>query len=63
MGVVHSSKGVLRPISDELLSEPTIVARLAKATLPDSKVDWDKMVANYDHIRDAIEQVIPGFED
>ena len=63
MGVVHSSKGVLTPISDKLLSEPSIVARLAKATLPDSKVDWDKMTANYDHIRDAIEQVIPGFDN
>ncbi len=63
MGVVHSSKGVLTPISDKLLSEPAIVARLAKATLPDSKVDWEKMTANYDHIRDAIEQVIPGFDN
>ncbi len=63
MGVVHSSKGVLRPISDKLLSEPAIVARLAKATMPDSKVDWEQMTANYDHIRDAIEQVIPGFDN
>ena len=33
MGVVQSSKGVLKPVSDKLLSEPVIVCRLAKATL------------------------------
>jgi len=63
MGIVHSSQGVLTPISDKLLSEPAIVCRLAKATLQESKVDWKKMTANYDHIRDAIEQVIPGFDN
>jgi len=64
MGVVHSSQGVLKPCSEHLLSEPAIVARLAKATLGErSKVDWDKMVSNYDHIRDAIEATVPGFED
>lgn len=64
MGVVHSSQGVLPPPSGQLLSEPAIVARLAKATLgARSKVDWDRMLSNYDHIRDAIEAVAPGFED
>jgi len=33
MGVVQSSKGVLTPVSDQLLSEPVIICRLAKATL------------------------------
>ncbi len=64
MGVVHSSQGVLDPPSEFLMSEPRIVASLAKATLGEnSKVDWDKLVSNYDHIRDAIEKVIPGFEN
>lgn len=64
MGIVHSSRGVLTPCSDQLRSEPAIVAGLAKATLGErSKVDWDSMIADYDRIRDAIEQVIPGFED
>jgi anaerobic selenocysteine-containing dehydrogenase len=46
------------------LSEPAIVAHLARATLGErSKVDWLGMVAHYDRIRDAIEAVIPGFED
>jgi molybdopterin-dependent oxidoreductase alpha subunit len=64
MGVVHQSRGDLKPASEHLLSEPMIVARLAKAVLgPLSTVDWDQLVTNYDHIRDAIESVIPGFEN
>ena len=64
MGIVHSSQGILAPPSAQLLSEPAIVAELAKATLGNrSKIDWDKMIADYDHIRDAIEAVIPGFEN
>ncbi|MCB9347137.1 MAG: FdhF/YdeP family oxidoreductase [Lewinellaceae bacterium] len=64
MGVIHSSQGILAPPSEHLLSEPAIVAGLAKATLGNrSKVNWDEMAANYDHIRDAIEAVVPGFED
>lgn len=61
--VVQMSKGVLPPISSHLRSEPAIVAGLANAVLGNrSKVDWDAMVSNYDHIRDAIEKVIPGFD-
>ncbi|MFK7899596.1 MAG: FdhF/YdeP family oxidoreductase [Cyclobacteriaceae bacterium] len=63
MGVVHSSEGVLTPCSNHLLSEPAIVAGIAKGTIKDSKVDWDEMISNYDTIRDAIEKVIPGFDD
>jgi len=64
MGVVQSSKGVLKPISTHLLSEPVIVCRLAKATLGQrSTVDWDKYLKSYDAIRDDIERTIPGFED
>ncbi|MEI7582590.1 FdhF/YdeP family oxidoreductase [Runella sp.] len=63
MGVVHQSKGKLQPVSDQLLSEPDIVRRLANATLgTKSKVNWDKLLLNYDHIREAIEKTIPGFE-
>lgn len=62
MGVVHSSKGVLEPISEHLLSEPAIVAGIAKATSKSSNFDWDKLVANYDEIRDLIEKTIAGFE-
>ena len=60
MGVVHSSEGRLEPASDDLLSEPAIVAGLAKATLG---VNWDHFIANYDDIREKIANVIPGFEN
>ncbi|RAV98566.1 FdhF/YdeP family oxidoreductase [Pseudochryseolinea flava] len=61
-GVVHQSKGNLPPISRELWSEPKIVAGIAKVLLQKSKLDWDMLTSNYDHIRDLIEQSIPGFE-
>ena len=60
MGVVHQSRGILAPVSDDLKSEPEIVASLAESTLG---VNWKHLVANYDNIRDLIQQVIPGFED
>lgn len=64
MGVVQSSRGSLAPASAELLSEPQIVARLARATLEHrTTVDWEDLVSNYDRIRDAIERVVPGFDD
>lgn len=61
---VQMSKGVFEPASEHLRSEPWIVAQLAKATLgAKTTVDWDKMVANYDNIRDAISRVVDGCED
>ncbi len=64
MGVVQSSKGNLKPISKNLLSEPVIVCRLAKAVLGEkSKVNWDLYLDHYDHIRNDIERTIPGFEN
>lgn len=63
MGIVHSSKGSLKPISSQMLSEPAIVCQLAMATLKNSKVDWEKYLQHYDHIRDSIEECIPGFEN
>ena len=65
MGVVHSSKGVLSPLSASLKSEPAIVAGLAKAVFSTNdkiKIDWDHYVADYDRIRAKIAEVIPGFE-
>jgi molybdopterin-dependent oxidoreductase alpha subunit len=64
MGVVQMSKGILTPISDNLLSENQIVCKLAKAVLAKrSVVDWDKFENSYDAVRDAIEKVIPGFDN
>lgn len=64
MGVVSSSRGRLEPASDQLKSEPAIVAGLARAVLgPRSSVDWIGLAENYDRIRAKIEAVIPGFEN
>ena len=62
MSMVHASAGKLTPASEFLRSEPAIVAGIAAATLPDSKVNWMELVADYDRIRDLIEETIPGFE-
>jgi molybdopterin-dependent oxidoreductase alpha subunit len=64
LSVISSSRGVIEPASPHLLSEPAIVAGLAKATLGKrSTVDWDALVSDYNRIRDHISHVIPGFED
>ena len=64
MGVVHSSRGRLKPLADTLMSEPAIVAGMAQATLKaNPKVDWQAMADNYDLIRDKIEATIPGFDN
>jgi molybdopterin-dependent oxidoreductase alpha subunit len=64
MGVVHASTGSLQPASDLLRSEIAIVCGLAQAVLgPASSIDWAGYAADYDRIRDAIERVIPGFND
>jgi molybdopterin-dependent oxidoreductase alpha subunit len=64
MGVVQMSKGNLKPVSEDLLSEPVIVCKLAIATLGNrSKINWHLYEKDYDAIRDAIEKAIPGFEN
>ena len=62
MSMVHASSGKLKPASGHLLSEPAIVAGMARATLPNSKVAWSDLIADYDRIRDLIEQTVPGFD-
>jgi molybdopterin-dependent oxidoreductase alpha subunit len=63
MSMVHASAGRNKPASEHLLSEPAIVAGMARATLGErTVVDWDGFVANYDRIRDAIEDVFPIFQ-
>lgn len=57
---IHGSMGQVDPASPDLLSEPKIVAELAKATLPENpRVDWDAWVADYSRVRDAIEETYP----
>jgi molybdopterin-dependent oxidoreductase alpha subunit len=61
---VQMSKGIFPPASEHLRSETWIIANIAKATLDDrTTVDWDKMAANYDNIRDSISRVVAGCEN
>jgi anaerobic selenocysteine-containing dehydrogenase len=63
MSMVHASRGKLAPVSANLRSEPTIIAKIALSTLPNSQVDWLYLIADYDRIRDKIEAVFPDFRD
>ncbi|MDC3229464.1 FdhF/YdeP family oxidoreductase, partial [Flavobacteriaceae bacterium] len=63
MGVVHSSSGHLKPLSEFLLSEAAIVAGIAEASLKNSTVNWNDLIKNYDYIRNKIEVTIPGFSE
>ncbi len=63
MSVVHTSRGRNEPASPELRSEVAIVCDLAARTVGHEVVDWAELAADYDRIRDLIEEVVPGFED
>jgi molybdopterin-dependent oxidoreductase alpha subunit len=63
MSMVHMSRGMKAPASSHLLSEPAIVAGMARATLPASSTPWESYTDNYDLIRDTMAQVLDGFED
>lgn len=64
MGVVQWSKGMLEPISDDLVNETQIVCRMAAATIGNrTVVDWQRYHDSYDAVRDDIEKCIPGFDN
>jgi anaerobic selenocysteine-containing dehydrogenase len=59
-GCMHGSWGQVEPASPHLLSEPRIVAELAKAAAPaKSTIPWDDWVADYSKVRDAIAATYP----
>ena len=63
MGVVHKSRGGLKPASPMLRSEPWIVASLASTTLEGNHIDWMGLANSYDRIRDLMSDCLSGFED
>ncbi|WP_090071474.1 FdhF/YdeP family oxidoreductase [Lentzea flaviverrucosa] len=64
MSVVHRSRGRLKPASEQLLSEISIVCRLARKTLGASHpVAWEEFEKDYDVIREHISRVVPGCTD
>ncbi|MGV9318776.1 FdhF/YdeP family oxidoreductase [Streptomyces sp. NPDC003660] len=63
MSMVHLSVGMKRPASKHLLSEPAIIAGMARAALPDSATPWEWYVEDYDRVRDTMAKALEGFED
>jgi len=63
MAMVHMSVGMKEPGSPDLLSEPAIIAGMARATLPETTTSWQDYVDDYDRIRDTMARVLDGFED
>src|SRR5882762_9560630 len=63
MSMVHASRGGLKPASEHLKSEPAIIAGMALATLPNTRVGWAEMISDYGKIRDAIEAIFLEFAD
>jgi len=63
MSMVHASRGGLKPASEHLKSEPAIIAELALATLPNTRVKWADLVSDYARIRNCIEAIFPEFAE
>ncbi len=64
MGIVSSTKGILEPCSDKLLSEVAVVCNIAHATLKErSKIDWLQYKDDYNLVREDIQEVVEGFQD
>jgi len=60
--MVHASNGQLQALSNQMRSEPAILAGIAAATLGNHPVNWNWLVADYGRIRDLIAETIPGFK-
>lgn len=64
MGRVRRSKGVLKPASENLKSEPDIIAEMATAYFNGKHaVKWEGLAGDYNLIRNTIDTVIKGFEN
>ena len=61
--MVHASNGQLKALSNQMRSEPAIIAGIAAATLGTQPIDWNWVVADYGRIRELIADTIPGFKD
>lgn len=62
MGKIHRSKGILKPASDKLKSEPEIIGGIADAYFKSNHpVNWLALSKDYEQIRLKIEEVVDGF--
>lgn len=63
MGRVTQSKGVLKPASNNLMSEPELIATLAHTYFEEKHaVNWQALGQDYSLIRSYIDKVIKGFK-
>ncbi|WP_103072593.1 FdhF/YdeP family oxidoreductase [Aquimarina sediminis] len=64
MGKVHQSKGLLKPASGDLKSEPEIIGGIANAYYKEGHVvDWKNLSEDYEQVREKIELVLKGFNN
>ncbi|MFF3490087.1 FdhF/YdeP family oxidoreductase [Streptomyces sp. NPDC002795] len=64
MSDVHATRGRLAPASPALLSEVSIISRLARRTLGERHgITWQAFENDYDTVREHIANVVPGFDD
>ena len=62
MGRVKKSKGILKPASDTIMSEPEIIANIGQAYFGDDHpMNWKSLGDDYELIRTQIDQVAKGF--
>ena len=63
MGRVRQSRGLLKPASEQIKSEPELIAELANTYFKDNhEVDWKAMGKDYDLIRLTIDKVVKDYE-
>ncbi|WP_298247358.1 FdhF/YdeP family oxidoreductase [uncultured Christiangramia sp.] len=64
MGRIRQSKGVLKPASSDIMSEPEIIGNLGHTFFNGNHpVDWIAMGEDYELIREKIDLVAKGFEE
>ncbi len=64
MGQVRRSKGMLKPASEAILSEPEIIGRLGDTYFKGQHpVAWNALGMDYDLIREKIDLVAKGFDN
>ncbi len=62
MGRVKKSKGILKPASDTIMSEPEIIANIGHAFFGENHaMNWKSLGDDYELIRTQIDQVAKGF--
>ncbi|MBC6999253.1 FdhF/YdeP family oxidoreductase [Cytophaga sp. FL35] len=64
MGRVRQSRGLLKPASEHIKSEPELIAELAHTYFNSQhSVDWLALSKDFDLVRNYIDKVAKGFED